>query len=42
MPLAETIGKEHFASDFVAMLVIYNLKVAKGPFWLFGGELAQE
>lgn len=42
MPLAETIGKEPLASYFVVMLVKYNLKVAKGPFWLFGGELAQE
>lgn len=39
MPLAKTIGKELFASYFFAMLVKYNLKVAKGPFWLFGGQL---
>lgn len=34
--VAETVGKETLASDLVALLLKYNLKVAKEPFWSFG------
>lgn len=37
--LAETIGKGLFAFYFVAMVVKYNPKVAKRPFWSFGESL---
>ena len=39
--VAETIGKETLASYLVAMLLKYNLQVAKGPFWLFGKSLSK-